>query len=806
MMHFSEVRQTLRRLWKNRGFSSSVILTLGLGVGATVSVFSIIYAVMIQPLPYADPARLVSVFQSKIANDQADFDGFSPADFLDFRQQQNVFTDLAASCGFHYTLTGHGEPRPLSGVATSPGLFAILGTQPALGRSFSPEEDNFSSPHVVMLSHHLWANEFHADPQIVGKAISLNGGPYFVVGVMPSSFRSLDDDGETDLWIPLRQQIRPDRMLWRDQYFLQVLGRLRPGVTLDQARADMNRIAAQLHLQYQASDSRMGAVVMPLQQALVGETRNSLLLAFGIVLLVLLIASANVAILMLARVTGRTRELAVRMALGASTSRILTDVLMESLCLGLASGLLGVVFALAGRELFQRFGPDNNNLALIQISPAVMMFAIAVSVIVGFGFGLLPAFKVLGTNVQRILRNAGNATTMDASGRFIRNTFIIGEISLSVVLLVATGLLLRSMVNLQHQPLGFRADHVVTSWIGLPRIRYQNNEDEAAFFSRVDQNLRALPGVEAAGLGYPLPLQGNQYWTSFTIAGRSDNPSDYEGASLRRIDSGFLPLLNIPILDGRNFSDADDAKSQAVAIVSESFAHEHWPNDSAIGKYISIHRDGAPLPRRIVGVVGDVRNSIGDEPLPTMYVSFKQMPPQSMQILLLCRNASNCGLSEVRQAVQSVDPEQPVDDVYPMQSIVYDALGPWRFALSLLGGLAALAAILTGIGLFAVVSYLVRERTKELGVRMAIGATRSNVMKLVLTQSLKLALFGTVIGLALTFAIVRLMTSMVYAIHPNDPATFLVVALAVAVISILAAYVPARRASRIEPLSALREE
>jgi putative ABC transport system permease protein len=802
-MYRSKVRQTLRRLWKNRGFSASVVLTLGLGIGASVSVFSIIYAVLIRPLPYADPARLVGVFQSKIANDEADLGDFSPANFLDFRERNHVFSDLAASCGFHYNLTGSGEPTQLEGAAVSPRLFAILGVQPMLGRTFLPDEDRYSSPHVVLLSHRLWSGEFRGDPQIVGRTISLNGGPFYVVGVMPTSFRPLDD--RTDLWIPLQQQIRPDRMLWRDQHFLTVVGRLRPGVELDQARADMNRIAAQLRRQYPSSDNGSAVVVMPLQQALVGGTKNSLLLALGIVVLVLLIASSNVAILMLARVSGRTRELAVRMAMGASASQILGDVLAESLILGWVSGLLGLFLALAGRKILLHFAPANDAFTLIQINPAVLAFAVAVSVIVGLGFGLLPALKVLRTDVQRILRNAGNATTMDAGGRLLRHALVTGEISLSIVLLVATGLLLRSMLNLQHQPLGFRTDRLITSWIGLPRIRYQNNNDVASFFTRVDQNLRDSPGVEAVGLGYPLPLQGNHFWTSFTIAGRNSNPGEYEKASLRFVDSGFLRVMNIPILEGRNFTDADDANAQAVTIVGESFAHKHWPGEDAIGKYISILGD-TPVPRRVVGVVRDVRATIEDDPPPTMYVSYKQMSFPSMQIVLLCRDTSDWALAKVRQAVHAVDPEQPVQFVDSMESIVRDALEPWRFALSLLGGLAGLAIVLTGVGLFAVVSYLVRERTKELGLRMAIGASRSNVMKLVLSQSLKLGLFGTGIGLALTFTVVRLMTSMVYAIRPNDPVIFVIVALSVAAVSILAAYIPARRATRIEPLAALREE
>jgi putative ABC transport system permease protein len=825
-MHLGKFRQTLRRLSKNRGFFSSVVLTLGLGIGATVSVFSIIYAVMIRPLPYADPGQLLSVFQSKVANDEADLDSFSPPNFLDFRAQNHVFTDLAAYCGFHYNLTGHGEPKHLDGAAVSSSLFAILGAQPMLGRTFLPDEDRYSSPHVTLLSHSLWSGEFRSDPQIVGKSISLNGDPYYVVGVMPVGFRSPDDEAR-DLWVPLQQQVRPDRMVMRDVHFLQLVGRLRPGITLDQARADMNRIAAQLRAQYPSSDNGSGAVVMPLQQAMVGSTKRSLLLALGIVVLVLLIASSNVAILMLARVSGRTRELAVRIALGASSSQILSDVLAESLILGLLSGFLGLFLALVGGRIFLYLAPDNGIFPLIQINPAVLAFAVGISLIVGFGFGLLPAMKVLRTDIQHILRSAGSATTMDGAGRFLRHGLVTGEISLSIVLLIATGLLLRSMLNLQHQPLGFRTDHVITSWVGLPRIRYQDNNDVATFFTRVDENLRNSPGVEAVGLGYPLPLTGNHFWTSFTIAGRNMNPGEYESASLRFVNSGFLPVMNIPILDGRNFTDADDANAQPVAMVSEAFAHEYWPGEDAVGKYISILRDtslvasdsgvhggsvhndavqNSLIPRRVVGIVRDVRSVIEEEPPPTMYVSYKQMSFPSMTIVVLSRDTSGSALAKIRQAVQTVDPEQPVEYVESMESVVREELQPWRFALALLGGLAGLAIVLTGVGLFAVVSYLVRERTKELGLRMAMGAPRSKVMKLVLGQSLKLALLGTGIGLALTFTVVHLMTSMVYGIRPNDPATFVIVAFLVASVSMLAAYVPARRAARIEPLAALREE
>jgi predicted permease len=492
-----------------------------------------------------------------------------------------------------------------------------------LGRAFLREEDNYSAPHVVLLSFHLWSGVFHGDAQIVGKTISLNGDPYYVVGVMRPAFVGLGDE-EADLWIPLQQQIRSDRMLWRDFHFLGVIGRLRPGVTLDQARADMNRIAAQIKMQYPDSDNGSGAVVIPLQQALVGDTRQSLMLALGIVLLVLLIASSNVAILMLARVSGRTRELAVRMAVGASSSHILRDVLAESVILGFLSGLLGLVLALIGRKLLLQLAPYNPNVEAIKINPAVLAFAALLSVVVGLGFGLLPSIKVLRADIQHILRSAGNATSLDPGSRFLRHALLVGEISLSIVLLAGTGLLLRSMTNLRNQPLDFRTDHLIATRIGLPRIHYQSNDDVASFFTKVDQNLRESRGVEAVALGYPLPLQGNDFWTSITIAGRASNPGEYEQASLRYVDSGFLPLMQIPILDGRNFTDADDTRTQRVTMVSESLAHKYWPGESAVGKYISILRDKLVL-CRIIGVVGDVRATVDEDPLPSIYVSYKQM-------------------------------------------------------------------------------------------------------------------------------------------------------------------------------------
>jgi putative ABC transport system permease protein len=801
-MWLSCLRQTFRNLWMHRAFSASVATTLALGIGGTVSVFSIIYTVLLRPLPYPSPQELVGVFQSKLPNDEADQTGFSPASFLDFREKSLSFTDLAAYCGFHYNLITASEPEQVEGTAVSAGFFDILGVRPVLGRNFLQSEDSYSSPRVVILSDRLWSGEFHSDPNIIGKSIVLNGDPFYVVGVMPRGFRPLDDD-QTSLWVPLQQQIRPDRMLWRDQKFLSVVARLRPHTRLNQARADMNRIAAQLHAAYPGADMGSGAVVMPLQQALVGGMQKSLLLSLGIVVFVLLIAGSNVAILMLARVNSRSRELGIRLALGATLPRILTDVLAESVVLGVASGSLGLLLALVVPKILVHFAPST--LALIEINPVVVAFTLVLSVVVGAGFGLFPALALARVDIQQILRRSENAATLHIGGRRLRHALVVGEVSLSIALLVGTGLLFRSMLNLQNQPLGFRSDGVVATWIGLPRIHYQNNNDVINFFTRVQQNLRTMPGYRTVALGYPLPLQGNHFWTSFTITGRNTTPGEYQSASLRFVDSGFLPLMNIPLLQGRNFSDADDANGEPVVIVSEAFAQKYWPHEDPIGKSISILRETA-IPRRIIGVASDVRAAIEDDPPDTMYVSYKQLSFPSMQILLLSRDRSASPLTDVRNAVHSVDPGQPVQYVKTMNSIVSDSLAPWRFALSVLGGLASLAVMLTSVGLFAVLSFLVRERTRELGIRIAVGASRSKVMTLVLGQSLKMTGLGIAIGSLLTLLIGHLLTSSTYGIRPNDPLTFIVVAALVAAISVLAAFVPAQRAACIEPLTAIREE
>lgn len=792
---------SLRSLRKNFWFSASVVLTLSLSIGAVVTVFSVIHAVLIRPLPYDHPSRLVDLSESVAPNDEMNRDPLSPGDFTDWQQLNRVFTSVAAGCGFSYNLTGIGEPEHLYGYAISANYFSTLGVRPVQGRDFLPSDDSFYSPHVVILSNQLWAGKFHSDSNIIGKAISLNGDPFTVIGVMPADFSFLYDPW-VQMWVPLRQQVRPDRMVVRDSRYLGVVARLRSGVRMKAARADINRIAEYLHKEH--PQSLRGAVVMPLQEALFGDLRPTLTAALAIVGCVLLIGSANVAILMLAKVSGRAGEMAIRMALGAGSWRVLQSVLEESVVLALCSGGLAIVCTVAARALLLRFESQHTSLSLMKINWPVCIFAMALSIVVGFGFGILPGLHALRTDIQQVLRRAGNATTTDVHRQSWRNALITGEVALSVVLLIGSGLLLRSMLRLADQPLGFRTDHVLAAWVKLPRIKYQNNADVAAFFTQLQQRLRAIPGLGSVGLGYRPPLQGDM-GIGFTVPGKQYAPGEYESATLRFVDSGYIPTLEIPLLEGRNLTDADDMNAEPVAVVSQVLARKYWPHDSAVGRYMTTLRDG-PVTRRVVGVVGDIRSNIDTNPTPTIYVSFKQMSFPSMTAVMQTREDGGSALGQLRAAVQSVDPEQPLEYVESMDSMVRDSLEPWRFALSLLSGLSGMAVILTVLGLFAVMSYLVKERTKEIGIRVTLGAKRNDILHLILEQTVRVAFLGTAIGVSVSIAMRRVIAGAGYAIQPNDPVTFVAVALLLTALSIASCIVPARRAAGLDPMLALREE
>jgi putative ABC transport system permease protein len=799
------VAYAFRSLRKDPGFSLLAVTTLALGVGAATAIFSILDSVLLRPLPFPEPSRLVELYESGRPNDVAGAERVSPADFLDWNEQAHTFSAIAASCGFNYTLTGRRDPQSLSGVATTASAFSVLGVRPQLGRAFTAEEDSYAAPHVVMLSDHLWRESLQADRNIVGKAVSLNSDSYTVVGVMPADFDFLDS--RPDLWIPLRQQIRPDRMTWRSARFLQVVGRLRPGVTLDQARAEMNLIAANIKQTHSADDLKSSVILLPLHQALIGDRQPVLLLTMGVVAVVLLIACVNVANLLLVRVSRRQRELAVRMAIGAGWAEVLAQPLLEGILLGLGAGALGLLFAVSGKSLLMAVLPAHaEEFRPIELNPVVLGFSLLVSLLTGILSGMVPALTLLRSDLRSVLQKAGSATTANLESRRWLHGLAVAEIAASVILLIGSALLLRSFVALGQTPLGFRTDHAVAMQIAPPRIRYQEDSAEVALYRQAMERARGISGVEAAGMTNQLPLRGD-YGGSFIIPGKTSDTPPYESASVRTIDSGYLSVMEIPLLAGRNFRDADIASSHPLAMISESMAHRYWPNENAVGKSLMISIPGVdPGPREIVGIVGDVRDEIGTDPHQTIYVPYPQAARHSMELVLRTGRPIGAVAAAVRQAVQSIDPDQPVTWIQTLDDLVANAREPWKFSFVLMSLLAASALGLTLVGLFGVISYMVRERTKEIGIRIAVGANRSNIIAMVLAKAAQLTLWGISIGIVGSMFLTRFLSQLLYGVPPQDPFAFAGAALLLAMATILASYIPAWRAARIDPLVALREE
>jgi putative ABC transport system permease protein len=797
---------TLRSLRKAPGFSLVVMVTLALGIGANTAVFSMIDVLLLRPLPYLDSGHLLRLSETKTPGDSSTIADVAPANFIDWQAQSRAFTGMAASSGFHYNLTGNGQPEHVWGGASSAGWFSVLGVHAERGRDFLPAEDAPAAAPVVILSDKLWRRRFNADPAIVGKVIGLNGGPFTVVGIMPPK---ADYREENELWVPLQQQVRPDRMLWRDARFLEVIARAKPGVTTAQAYDDLNRVAAALRQAHTMSDVYGGAAIMPLQKSLTGDMREMLMVSFAIVGLVLLVVCANVANLMLLRVTGRSRELAIRLALGAKPVNLVRQLVMEGICLGAAAGLVGLAVGVAGKKLLLwQLGWESPDLSAANLSWAVLLFTFGVSVIVGIVFALLPALAVVRAEQHEMLRRASSGTTVDVKGRRLRKGLAIAEIACSVVLLAGTILVARSFQALRHVPLGFDIDHRVEVALPLPRIRYQRDVDVARFYQQVTEKVRALPGVMDATTTHVLPLNDGFNVTFQLVQGNSATEEFHEVA-LRLSDSHMLSALNIPLLRGRFIADTDRGDTAPVCAINKAMAQKYWPDKDPLGQLIVLTRNdvnGEKKSRRIVGVVADVRGRINEDPPPAVYVPYAQMAFFNMELLVHTRDSVAAVRKSVTAVLQTIDPDQPIRSVHMFSNALPGALGDWTVAITLLGGLAALAVLLTTLGLFAVIAYMVKEKTREIGIRMAIGATQASVRNLVLKQTARLAVIGAAIGIFLSIISSRFLGSLIYGVHRTDPLTFAVVIGLLAALALAASYIPARRAMRVDPILALRDE
>ena len=787
-----DVRYAIRMLFKKPGFTTVVLITLALGIGANTAIFSVVNGVLIQPLPFKEPDRLVAVLEAnpKISNEPV---GASFPNFTDWEEQNQVFEHMAAFRVQYLTLIGEDEPLRVTGQCVSSAFFPMLGAEPVLGRTLLPKEENTGQRKVVVLSHGFWQRHFGGDPAVLDRTLTLDGSQFTVIGVMPPGFRFLKD---ADVWTPLDVPAPLQQM--RGARFLQVIARLKPGISLEQARAGMGTLAGQLENQYSQSNSGWGVSLTALRDKVVGDVSLGLLVLLAAVGFVLLIACANVANLLLTRGATRQKEIAIRVALGAGRRRLIQQLLTESTLLGLLGGGLGLLLALWGIDALRALSPSNlPRIEEIRIDGRVLGFTLIVSLFTGLLFGLAPTRQATRIDLQETLKEGGSSMS---SRRFLRGLLVISEIALSLILLVGAGLLGRSFLRLLSVDPGFRTENLLTMEISLPQYKYRQDHQRTEFFQQLLERAESLPGVRSVALTTVLPLSGSESKNSFGIEGRENAVANW--ASLRLISPDYFRTMAIPLRNGRTF-DARDAKDPPDAvIINEILARRFWPDEDPVGKRI-LFGDSGPT---IVGVVGNIKHAgLEAEYEPEMYVPF---PEQSSQLVLVARadSAAIALAGPLRALVHSIDKDQPVENFSTMEEVVSRSVAQPRFLAILLGAFATLALALAGVGVYGVISVSVAQRTREMGIRMALGAQPRDILRLVLGEGMALAVIGVTAGLLGSFAVTRLISSLLYQVSAVDPITFIVISLLLTAVALAASFIPARRATRVDPMVALRYE
>jgi putative ABC transport system permease protein len=798
-----DLRFGARMFVKRPGFTSIVVLTIALGVGANSAIFSVVNALLLRPLPVDESDRLVWVWGKFSMGDRA---SVSPADFLDFRAQNDVFEHFAAYAGTKHNLSGDFEPERLTGAMVSADFFDTLRVAPVLGRGFLLEEEQEREPQVVMLSHGLWQRRYGGDAGIVGQTIVVDGRSVSVVGIMPAGFAF---PGRVDLWVPV--PLLADEMGARAAHFLRPIARLNPGVSLSQAQAGMDAIAARLEEQYPASNTGWSLRLEPLHDVVVGDIRLALLVIAGAVGLVLLIACANIANLMLARASSRQPEITIRAAIGASRLRIVRQLLTESALLVLLGGALGLLLATWGAQLLATQLPEGVVAGIpgrldIGIDARVLGFTAAVSLLTGLVFGAIPAIHASRPDLTDALKQGGRGASEGVHRNRLRGALVVAEIAGSVVLLVGAGLLVKSFMRLRDVDPGFDARNVLAMRIELSSSKYYEAVPRAAYFDEALRRVGSVPGIESVGTIDALPLvrgQGGDAY--FTIPGRPfQNPNDKLVADFRRISAGYFRTMGIPVLAGRSFEEREARENAPVVIINEAMARRYFPDTDPIGQRLDIEWMKV-VPSEIVGVVGDVRQygldkeSSAEMYVPTLEAGFSN---------LVVRTSGDpvALVSAVRRELASVDKDQPITSVNAMAHFVEASTDSSEFNMVLLGAFAGVALLLAGMGIYGVTSYMVTQRTHEIGVRMALGARRADVLVLVLRRGLLLTIGGTVLGLALAFALSRFLASLLYGVSATDGVTFGAVSALLTFVAMVACYVPARRAATVDPIVALRTE
>src|SRR5262247_1832860 len=810
-----DIRFGFRNLLRRPGFALIALITLALGIGANTAIFSVVNAVLLRPLPYAEPERLVALWESNTQRPESR-NSISYPNFFDWRAQSKSFERMASYYTNNMALTGVAAPVNLRSAVVSPDLFATLGVRPQLGRWFVGEEEK-PGIRAAIISHGLWQRQFGGDPNVIGRAMTLNGKQFNVVGVMPAGFQFPIEAEPVEVWVTSSidgektDPKEPAQNEQRGSHFLQAVGRLKPGVTLEQAQAEMNVIGANLEKQYPDSNTRRGVNLIPYHNDLTQDYSEALWLILGAVGCVLLIACANVANLLLARATARYKEIAVRAALGANRWRVMRQLLTESLSLALGGGLFGLLLAWWGTDALIRLIPEEvPRLAEINIDRWVFGFTLLISVVTGVVFGLAPALQASKVELTEAMKEGSRGAGAGAGRGRLRGALVVAEIAIALVVLIGAGLLLQTFRRLQQVDLGFDIHNILTAVVELPDARYPKPEQAAAFYQTLLDRVKALPGVEAVSAIVPQPLSGDSMMISFDIEGRDIPKGERPSSHFRSISLDYFSVMKIPLLAGRAFTERDDAHSPGVVIVNETFAKRHFPNESPIGKHVKpgIALEGEPVWREIVGVVKDVkhRQSLSRDYEPEYYLPHAQMPINSMNLVIRATNDPRGLARSLELEVQSLDRDIPVYRIKTLEQYLGVAVAQPKFNALLLSLFAGLALLLTAIGLYGVMAYSVIQRAQEIGIRIALGAQTGDVLKMVLRQGLKLTALGLLIGLAAAYALTRYMQSLLFGVKPTDPLTFAAIALLLVVVAFLACWIPARRATKVDPMVALRCE
>jgi putative ABC transport system permease protein len=802
-----DIRYGFRMLRKSPSFTFFAVAVLALGIAANSAIFSIADNVLVRPLPYRDSNRLVIVWEDSSAY------GFpkdtpAPGNFSDWKSRNQVFEDVAAlPYGGYFNLTGDGTPEQLAGKKITANLFSVLGVSPALGRDFRSEDDVPGAPQVAILSHGLWLRRFGGDPQIVGREISLNYQKCTVVAVMKQGVQF--PDRETEIWIPA--QFTKELLANHGSHYLNVFARLKPGVSLKAANADLATIASELEKEHPDSNAKVGAFAVPLREEIAGDVRPAILMLVGAVCFVLLIACANVANLLLSRAAGRRRELAMRLALGATRGRVIQQMLTESILLALFAGAVGLLLSIWGTKFLAALIPAGIAPMGTGVDGRVLLFTLFVSLSTGVLFGIIPASRVSQFQLTYSLKQGGGQSGVGSGGYRLRDALVVCEVALAIVLLAGAALLIRSLQNLYHLDPGFRADHVLVMRTPLPRPKYEAAARRRAFFDQVLAKVESIPGVVAAGYTTWVPLTNDGGATGITIEGKPEPaPGSLLIPNVRIISRDYMPALRMKLIDGRPFESRDANGTLPVGLVNQTMARNYWPGENPIGRRFKIggYREEFPW-ITVIGIVGDVHQAGLDVPARAeMYLPYQQQDFGYEPEYLAVRTAGDpMALAEiVRQQIWSVDKEQPVAGAMPLEDLVDENLASRRMQASLLSGFAGLALLLVTLGIYAVLSFAVTQRTQEIGVRVALGAQPRDVLRMIFSQGFKLFLIGAAIGLAAAFALSRALVHLLFGVSAYDPASFAIVTILLAAVTLLACYVPARRATRVDPLIALRYE